>query len=274
MKLRTIGITVAFCGFMFTVAFGQTADTLYHSGSILIMAANDPAYVEALAVRDGKIVFVGARNAALKMKGDSTWVVDLSGKALLASFTDGHRHDINSLLVANQCKLYAPPSGVGKDVPSIIAKLKRYAAEHTIPKGEMIMGYGYDDTVMPKGRLLNRDDLDQAFPDNPVRIEHVTMHGAVLNSLALKYCEISAETETPPGGVIVSKTGTKEPWGLMMEPIEVGRDSISSVAPGYADRGDFEFSGAIKEIEFHLDETIDKMCYALRCHRDRICVKP
>ena len=27
----------------------------------------------------------------------------------------------------------------------------------------MIMGYGYDDTVMPEGRLLNRDDLDAAF---------------------------------------------------------------------------------------------------------------
>ncbi len=48
------------------------------------------------------------------------------------------------------------------------------------------MGYGYDDTVMPDGRLLNRDDLDEAFPDNPVRIDHVSMHGAVMNSLALE----------------------------------------------------------------------------------------
>jgi predicted amidohydrolase YtcJ len=43
------------------------------------------------------------------------------------------------------------------------------------------------------------------------------MHGAVLNSLALKYYEISAETETPAGGVIVRKPGTNEPWGLIME---------------------------------------------------------
>ena len=102
-------------------------------------------------------------------------------------------------------------------MPSIIAELKRYATERKIPKGEMIMGYGYDDTVMPGGRLLNRDDLDEAFPDNPVRIEHVSMHGVVLNSLALKYYDISAETETPAGGVIVRKPGTKEPWGLIME---------------------------------------------------------
>ena len=94
---------------------------------------------------------------------------------------------------------------------------RRYAMEHKIPKGEMIMGYGYIDTVMPDGRLVNRDDLDAAFPDNPVRIDHVSMHGAVMNSLALKKYGISAETKTPPGGVIVRKPGTEEPWGLVME---------------------------------------------------------
>ena len=181
------------------------------------MAGAEATYVEALAVKDGKIAFAGSKSNALKMKGDVTKIVDLGGKTLLPGFIDGHSHYINSLLVADQCKLYAPPSGVGKDVPSIIAELKRYATERKIPKGEMIMGYGYDDTVMPGGRLLNRDDLDEAFPDNPVRIEHVSMHGVVLNSLALKYYDISVETETPAGGVIVRKPGTKEPWGLIME---------------------------------------------------------
>ena len=135
----------------------------------------------------------------------------------MPGFIDAHSHYINSLLVANQSKLYAPPSGPGKDVPSIIAELKKFAEERNIPKGELIMGYGYDDSVMPDGRLLNRDDLDEAFPDNPVRIDHVSMHGAVMNSLALKKYGISAETKTPPGGVIVRKPGTEEPWGLIME---------------------------------------------------------
>ena len=35
---------------------------------------------------------------------------------------------------------------------------------------------------MPKGNLLNRDHLDKAFPDNPVIVGHVSMHGGVLNS--------------------------------------------------------------------------------------------
>jgi hypothetical protein len=198
-------------------AWAQQADAVYHNGSILTMAGPTPGYVEALVVRGGKIAFAGSKDEAMKMKGDATKVVDLGGKALLPGFLDAHSHYINSLLVANQAKLYAPPSGPAKDVPSIIAELKRYAAERRIPKGEMIMGYGYDDTVMPKGRLLNRDDLDQAFPDNPVRIDHVSMHGAVMNSLALKKYGINADTKTPPGGVIVRKPGTQEPYGLIME---------------------------------------------------------
>ena len=199
------------------VSAQQAADRIWFGGPILTMAGKEPVYVEALAVKDGKIVFAGAKDEVLALKAEGTKVVDLDGKALLPGFLDAHSHYINSLLVANQCKLYAPPSGPGKDVPSIIAELKKYAAVRKIPKGEMIMGYGYDDTVMPDGRLLNRDDLDTAFPDNPVRIDHVSMHGGVMNSLALKKYGISAATKTPPGGVIVRKPGTEEPWGLIME---------------------------------------------------------
>jgi predicted amidohydrolase YtcJ len=214
---KLTNLLVALCAFSLSHAFAQSADTIYYNGAILTMAGKEPAYVEALAVKDGKIVLAGSKDAALQMQGDATKVVDLGGKALLPGFLDAHSHYINSLLVANQCKLYAPPSGLGKDVPSIIATLKKFAEERRILKGEMIMGYGYDDTVMPEGRLLNRDDLDQAFPDNPVRIEHVSMHGAVMNSLALKKYGISAATKTPAGGVIVRKPGTDEPYGLIME---------------------------------------------------------
>ena len=109
------------------------------------------------------------------------------------------------------------PRAPGKDVDSIIAAHQRLCGKRKIPKGELIMAYGYDDTVMPDGRLLNRDDLDAAFPDNPVRVDHVSMHGTVMNSLALKSMATVPTTVTPPGGVIVRKEGTNEPYGLIME---------------------------------------------------------
>lgn len=195
----------------------ELADAIYFGGDIITMEGTTATYAEAIAVKAGEIVFVGSKADAFKLRSDSTVMNDLQGRTMLPGFLDAHSHYSNSLLVANQCKLYAPPSGTAKDVESIITALKVYAAERSIPKGEMIMGYGYDDNVMPNGRLLNRDDLDRAFPENPVRIDHVSMHGAVLNSLALKYYGINAGTKTPPGGVIVRKPGTNEPYGLIME---------------------------------------------------------
>jgi predicted amidohydrolase YtcJ len=194
-----------------------SAAVMYYGGDIITMEGDSVQYADAIVVKDGKIVFVGSKDEAMNAAGDDHQMVDLQGKTLLPGFMDAHSHYINSLMVANQCKLYAPPSGPGKDVESIIAELKKFAEERKIPKGEEIIGYGYDDNVMPGGRLLNRDDLDKAFPENPVRVDHVSMHGAVLNSLGMKKYGYSSETKTPPGGVIVRKDGTNEPYGLIME---------------------------------------------------------
>lgn len=193
------------------------ADTIYYNGAILTMAGKEPAYIDALAVKDGRIVFAGSKDEAFALMGNETRLVDLNGKALLPGFIDGHSHYINSLLVANECNLYPPPSGPGKDVAAIVAELKNFAEKNKIPKGELIVAYGYDDMVMPNGRLLTRGDLDEAFPGNPVRVDHVSMHGTVLNTLALKLYGFSMDAKTPPGGVIVRKPGSQEPWGLIME---------------------------------------------------------
>ena len=193
------------------------ADSIFVGGDIVTVNDAQPA-AEALAVKDGKILAVGARAPIEKShKGAATQVVDLGGKTLMPSFIDAHSHYIQSLTVANQCKVYAPPAGPGKDVEAIVAALKQFADEKKVPKGELIQCYGYDENVMPDGRQLNRDDLDKALPDNPVIVGHVSMHGGVLNSMALKKYDYSAKTKTPPAGVIVRKPGTNEPYGLIME---------------------------------------------------------
>ena len=194
----------------------EFADRIFFGGTILTMDDENSA-AEALAVKDGRIIAVGNLKSVLTHKGIGTVITDLGGKALLPGFLDAHSHYINSLLVAGQAKLYAPPVGPGKNVDNIITTLKEFAEINNIPEGEMITAYGYDDTVMPDGRLLNRDDLDAAFPNNPVRVDHVSMHGGVLNSAALKMFNIDETSKTPPGGVIVRKEGTNEPYGLIME---------------------------------------------------------
>ena len=195
---------------------GSTADVIYQGGSIISMNDAEPA-AEALAVKDGKILAVGLKSDVLKTKGDATKMVDLGGKALLPGFIDGHSHFINSLTMANQANVYAPPFGPGNTIEGIVGALKELKKDQNIKAGETIMAYGYDENALPADHQLSAADLDPHFPDNPVMVGHVSLHGAVLNSVALKKYNITAETKTPEGGIILRKPGSNEPAGLLME---------------------------------------------------------
>lgn len=194
-----------------------TADAIYVGGDIITVNDSQPS-AEALAVKDGRILAVGTRSQIERThKGRATTVVDLGGHTLLPGFLDPHSHYISAISVASQVNVFAPPAGPGKDIPSIVAELTKFREDHQVPKGALIQAYGYDDNAMPDGVGLTRDDLDRDFPDNPVLVGHVSMHGAVLNSAAMKQFGISAATRTPPGGVILRRPGTNEPSGLLME---------------------------------------------------------
>jgi predicted amidohydrolase YtcJ len=200
-----------------TPAPAKSADTIYQGGNIITVDDARPT-AEAIAVADGRIVAIGASSEIDRAhRGSTTKVVDLAGKTLLPGFLDPHSHYFSSLSVATQVNLFAPPAGPGKDIPSIVSELKQFRDAQSIPKGALIQAYGYDQNAMPNGVGLTRDDLDLDFPDNPVLVGHVSMHGAVLNSAALKQFGISAATVTPPGGVILRKPGSNEPSGLVME---------------------------------------------------------
>jgi predicted amidohydrolase YtcJ len=195
----------------------MAADTIYTGGDIITINDARPN-VEAVAVKAGRILAVGTREVIERAhKSSSTHLVDLAGKTLLPGFFDPHSHYINSLMVANQVNVFPPPAGPGKDIPAIVAELKKFRDARKIPEGELIMAYGYDETTMPDGRTLGRDDLDPDFPNNPVMVGHVSLHGAVLNSAALRRYGITADTKTPEGGIIVRKKGSNEPDGLVME---------------------------------------------------------
>jgi predicted amidohydrolase YtcJ len=208
----------------FTVSCGTsgpdstaTADTIYFGGDIVTVNDAQPT-VEAIAIKDGKILAVGGSTEVAKAhKGMNTTMVDLGGKTLLPGFLDPHSHYFSSLTVANQVNIAAPPAGPAKDIPAIVAELKKFRDERKIPTGEMIQAYGYDENVMPNGVGLTRYDLDKDFPNNAVLVGHVSMHGAVLNTAAMKLFAISAATKTPPGGIILRKAGGNEPSGLLME---------------------------------------------------------
>ena len=193
------------------------ADLILHGGSILTMDGDKPSYVEAVVVRDGRIAYAGSAAEAMKQRADGTVVKDLAGKVLLPGFIDPHSHFMDSLTMADRVNVSAPPVGPATNPDEIVAELRRAATAKGLKPGELLLGWGFDENLMPKGTELTRDLLDQAFPDNPVGVIHVSMHGAVINSKAMEKFGYRDGMETPKGGVILRKADGKTLQGLVME---------------------------------------------------------
>ncbi|MFM7043893.1 MAG: amidohydrolase, partial [Planctomycetaceae bacterium] len=90
--MRILTVMLMLSGVGGGVVNAQTADMLFSGGDILTMRGPAPEYVESLAVKDGTILFVGARADARRHVGPETKTVDLGGRTLLPGFIDTHGH--------------------------------------------------------------------------------------------------------------------------------------------------------------------------------------
>lgn len=195
----------------------DAADTIYAGGTIVTIADAEPT-AEAVAVKDGRILAVGTLAEVLaRHEGEATRRVDLGGRTLLPGFIDGHSHIGHAIQVVSWANLSIPPVGSVDSIAALIDALKQHASRIGAAPGDWIVGWGYDQDGLEEARHVTRDDLDPAFPDNPVLLLHVSGHGVVLNSRALAAVGIDASTPTPEGGVIARMPGSEEPTGLLME---------------------------------------------------------
>ncbi len=109
----------------------QVADLILHNGFIWTVDSKNTT-AQAVAIRDGRLVVVGSNQAALKLRGSKTQVIDLRGSLVTPGFNDNHVHfasaaqflEFNIMAVSTQEEFVAR-------VREVIARL---------PKGEWIVG--------------------------------------------------------------------------------------------------------------------------------------
>jgi predicted amidohydrolase YtcJ len=193
-----------------------TADTIYRGGTVVTMV-DDRRQAEAVAVADGRILAVGSDDEVMATRGDHTTVVDLGGHTLLPSFIDPHGHFMNAPQVVKWANVQGVPAGPITKVADFVPVLHDHVRKLGLKPGDWIIGYGYDRSNLAEQRELTADDLDPAFPDNPVMLIHSSNHGAILNTAAFRKVGYDENTPTPPSGVILRKPGTNIPAGLVME---------------------------------------------------------
>jgi predicted amidohydrolase YtcJ len=202
------------CFFVAIQGWSQnTADAIYFGGPIITVNDRQPT-AEALAVRDGKILSVGAAKAVMAAKGPRTRMVDLQGKTLLPGFVDGHSHMGAVAFGWDTPKLAPPPVGTVENIADIQRIMRQYIAQNHIPPGQFVSGSEYDDSLLAERRHPNRADLDAITTDHPLCLRHISGHLTTCNSAALALVHITRDTPDPAGGRIF-RDAAGEPTGVL-----------------------------------------------------------
>lgn len=194
----------------------ETADLFISGGPIITMEAGRN-HAEAVAVKDGRILAVGTLAELEGYRAAAEKNINLNGSTLLPGFIDGHSHFAQAIASAKWANVSGEPVGKMNSIADIVAELKKLKKKNNTPAGEWLVAYGYDADTLSDGRNINRDDIDAAFPDNPVVLIHVSFHGAVLNSKGFEAVGYTKDTPTPAGGIIVRRENGTQPLGLVME---------------------------------------------------------
>lgn len=184
------------------------ADLILKNGEIYTVDKNQ-SWAEAIAVKDGEIIYVGSDKGVSSFKGNKTKVIDLSGKMVMPGMTDSHNH---AYLKSEE--LFWVTLTPLKSIEEYQQAIKNFLQEH--PGIKQLRGVGYNSSFFPKDKLP-KELLDEVVPDIPVVIITNGHHSIWVNSKALELAGIDKNTPDPLGGIIERDPITGEPTGILDE---------------------------------------------------------
>ena len=195
----------------------RSADSVYINGNVITLDEQE-SVVSGLAVADGRIIAVGTSEKVLTMVDDSTLVIDLQRNTLVPGFVDGHSHLSGVAIQAITANLLPPPDGPGSDIASLQKTLREFMKTSEMVKTHnVLIGFNYDDSQLAEKRHPTRQDLDAVSTDMPIMITHQSGHLGVYNTKALEMFGVTADSEDPPGGIIVREEDGRTPNGVLEE---------------------------------------------------------
>lgn len=202
------------------------ADLILHNGHIYTLTWPDPSPdgrpaptapydsatgwrhdATALAILDGRIIYVGSDSGALALAGPATERVDLAGQVVLPGLVDAHTHIAELGESLDRVNL----TGVATEAEAVAMIVERAAST---PKGDWILGYGWDEGAWAN-RYPDKRLLSERVPDHPVILRSLHGFASWANERALTLAGINRDTPVPDGGEI-RKDARGEPTGLML----------------------------------------------------------
>jgi len=185
------------------------ADVLFINGNVYTVNERQPR-AEAIAVKAGKILFVGSNKDARAYQGKSTRVIDLHGGTVVPGMTDSHYH----LAGVGAREMTLNLEGT-TSLEQFLAMV-RERVDRAKP-GEWVTGRGWIETFWKPQAFPTRWDLDKVSPNNPVVLTRADGHAVVVNSAAIKIARVDKNTASPFGGEIMKDKQTGEPNGMFLD---------------------------------------------------------
>ncbi|RYD98746.1 MAG: hypothetical protein EOP61_15195, partial [Sphingomonadales bacterium] len=185
------------------------ADVVLRHGTILTVDPVDHV-VEALAVRDGRIVATGSDQSIQALIGPKTKVIDLAGRTATPGLIDTHAH----LRAGGIDELFHIDLTRTSSIADLLALVKA-RADATKP-GEWVLGAGWNEGLLAEHRAPTLAELDAVSGQHPVSLTSTTGHYLAVNSIALAMAHIDSTTASPEGGTIGRDSGGRL-TGLLKE---------------------------------------------------------
>lgn len=184
------------------------ADLILTNARIYTVDDSHP-FVSALAVRGGRVAFVGDTRGALTLRGPQTRVIDLAGKTVVPGLVDAHGHMANLGTMLANVDLVGSTS-LDEVVARVVARGRGTAV------GRWIVGRGWDQNRWGDTRFPTHEKLSSAFPGNPVILTRVDGHAIFVNRKAMELAGVTAATKDPDGGH-VERDAAGNPTGVFVD---------------------------------------------------------
>src|ERR1700720_2618557 len=192
-------------------AAADAADTVYRHGVVYTVDARDSRQ-QALAIRAGRITYVGSEAGIGAFIGRDTKVVDLHGRMMMPGLVDGHLHPLQGGAALLKCNLNYEQLDVARMQAKIQACLDQSRALE--PDGWLEVVNWFQEGMLPAGTVTNRAVLDALKTQRPIFVMSSFGHTALVNSRALQLAGITARTPDPLGGK-VARDASGNPSGIL-----------------------------------------------------------
>jgi len=191
-------------------AEGEAADLILTRGAILTMDDRLPE-AAAMAVRNGRVLAVGAVDAMEALRGPQTRTIDLGGRGVTPGLIDAHSHPISFGQMELMFIVIRPPA---VDSYRSLARVLKAAAKDKAP-GEWILARGFQE--FKEGRWPHREELDEILPKHPLLMIHWGGQFGIANTLALEQAGLlKTDVRNPYGGVYLRDRRNNLPNGVLV----------------------------------------------------------